>query len=65
MRTFVYTGPAKTLRVRDVELSHGQPFSTDDHRLIGVLSVLVDVEEVAEKKEEPKKPSRKTDAVQS
>ena len=69
MTTFVYKGERKKLRLHvgdtTVNLSKGQPFTTEDKRVARELSLLKDVEEVAEKKEEPIKPSRKTDAVKS
>ncbi len=66
-RTFIYKGDQKALRVQDSVLQHGQPFTTDDPVVIEELSVLVDVEEVksSERKEEPKKPSKKNDADES
>ena len=64
MKTFRYTGPAKKLRVLDVELTKGTPFTTTDKKVIARLSLLVDVEEVKEAPKEEKKPL-KSDAVKS
>ena len=48
---FLYTGQARRLHVLRNTLTKGEPFTTDDPRLIEMLSLLVDVEEVKEVEE--------------
>jgi hypothetical protein len=60
-RTFVFKGPADTLRVQGVILEKGKQFDTDNIGLIEMLSTLEEVEEVKPEKAK----SRHSDAVKS
>lgn len=63
MKTFIYKGDGDALLALNSRLEKGKPFPTDDPAVIALLSATKDVEEVSERAE-PKKPSRKPDAVE-